>query len=277
MPILHAIVLGIVQGLAEFLPISSSGHLALVPWLFGWNELADNPDLNRSFDVALHLGTFAGAFAYFRRDIGRIVMGVVSSIRHRKVETDQQRLAWLLVVASLPAATIGFVLDAILQVERASPWSIAVMLIVFGLVLHLADRLDGHRPIESFDMRSALLMGFAQAAALQPGVSRSGATISMGRFLHFERDAAVRISFLMSLPIIAGAGLYEALDLMSEGGVPAEFVPAFTWGMLSAALTGWVAVWGTLRLVRTRSFLPFVVYRVVAGLGVLALVASPLR
>ncbi|MFP5326197.1 MAG: undecaprenyl-diphosphate phosphatase, partial [Acidimicrobiia bacterium] len=259
MPILEAIVLGIVQGLAEFLPISSSGHLILVPWLFGWESLADNPDLNRSFDVALHVGTFAGAFAYFRKDIARIVVGVLSSIRHRRIETDQQRLAWLLVIASLPAATIGFVLDSVLNVDRASPWSIAVMLIVFGVVLALADRLRGARSIETFDVRSALLMGFAQAAALQPGVSRSGATISMGRFLRFDRDAAVRISFLMSLPITAGAGLYKGLDVLTEGGVPADFVPAFIWGMVTAAITGWVAVWGTLRLIRTRSFMPFVV------------------
>lgn len=277
MRILEAIVLGIVQGLAEFLPISSSGHLILVPWLFGWDSLADNPDLNRSFDVALHVGTFTGAFAYFRKDIGRIVMGVISSVRHRRIETDQQRLAWLLVVASLPAATIGFVLDSILDVDRASPWSIAVMLIIFGLVLAFADRLHGHRSIDTFDVRSALLMGFAQAAALQPGVSRSGATISMGRFLRFERDAAVRISFLMSLPITAGAGLYKGLDVLSEGGIPSTFVPAFVWGMVTAAITGWIAVWGTLRLVRSRSFAPFVMYRLIAGIGVLALVASPLR
>lgn len=277
MPLIEAIVLGIVQGLAEFLPISSSGHLILVPWLLGWDSLADNPDLNRSFDVALHVGTFTGAFAYFRKDIGRIVMGVSSSIRHRRIETDQQRLAWLLVVASLPAATIGFVLDSILDVDRASPWSIAVMLIVFGLVLAFADRLHGHRSIDTFDVRSALLMGFAQAAALQPGVSRSGATISMGRFLRFDRDAAVRISFLMSLPITAGAGLYEGLDVLSEGGVPPEVAPAFFWGMVTAATTAWVAVWGTLRLVRTRSFAPFVIYRVLAGAGVLALVASSVR
>lgn len=277
MPILEAIVLGIVQGLAEFLPISSSGHLILVPWLFGWESLADDPDLNRSFDVALHVGTFTGAFAYFRKDIARIVVGVLSSIRHRRIETDQQRLAWLLVIASLPAATIGFVLDSVLNVDRASPWSIAVMLIVFGVVLALADRLHGARSIETFDVRSALLMGFAQAAALQPGVSRSGATISMGRFLRFDRDAAVRISFLMSLPITAGAGLYKGLDVLNEGGVPADFVPAFIWGMVTAAITGWVAVWGTLRLIRTRSFMPFVVYRVIAGVGVLAVVATGFR
>ena len=272
MPIVHAIVLGIVQGLAEFLPISSSGHLLVVPWVFGWHELDAHPELKETFDVALHVGTFVAVVAYFRRDLIALVAPALSVVRKRRVSTAEERLAWLLVVASLPAATVGLVLDTLLADRTGGFVVIGVMLIVFGVVLQVADRQAGDRPVDGFRMRDALLMGSAQAVALQPGVSRSGATISMGLFLGFERDAAARISFLMSVPITGGLGLYKAVKLFAlEGGIPDGFVAPFFWGTVASALTGFLAVWGLLRLIRSRSFLPFVVYRTVAGAFVIAL------
>ena len=272
MPIVHAIVLGIVQGLAEFLPISSSGHLLIVPWLFGWEELSDRPELKESFDVALHVGTFIAVVAYFRRDLAALVRPAWSALRKRRADTDDERLAWLLVVASLPAATVGLVLDTLLADRTGGFVVIGVMLIVFGIVLQVADRRRGDRPVAGFRLRDALLMGTAQAVALQPGVSRSGATISMGRFLGFERDAAARISFLMSVPITGGLGLYKALKLfLLDGGIPDGFVAPFFWGTVASAITGFIAVSALLRLIRTRSFLPFVVYRVLAGVFVIGL------
>lgn len=273
MPILQAIVLGIVQGLSEFLPISSSGHLQLVPWLFGWESLQNRPGLQRTFDLALHVGTFAGALFYFRADAVRLTTAVVGSGRRRSIRTGDERLAWLIVVASLPAATIGFVLDQVLE-DRSPELVVGLMLVIFGVVLWLADRRSADRSIDDYSLRDALLMGFAQALALQPGVSRSGATISAGRFLGLDRVAATRVSFLMSLPIIGGAGIYKGIDVAMAGGIPAGFAPAFVWGMAAAALTGFAAVWGLLRLVQARTFTPFVVYRVLVGLAVIVLVAG---
>ena len=271
MSILHAIVLGIVQGLSEFLPISSSGHLVVVPWLFGWEELSKNPELNRTFDVALHLGTFVGALAYFRKDVVLLASGAVRSLRQRRIDSEDERLAWLLVVASLPAALVGAVLDNALEGHYGPEWLVGVMLIVFGAVLWWADRLPQRRAADAFRVRDAVLMGSAQALALQPGVSRSGATISMGRWLGFERDAAARISFLMSLPITGGAAAYKMLDVFVAGdGLPPGFGPPFVWGIVASAITGFVAVWALLRLVRTRTFAPFVVYRFAAGLLIIA-------
>ena len=272
MPIIHAIVLGIVQGLAEFLPISSSGHLLIVPWLFGWEELSDRPELKESFDVALHVGTFIAVVAYFRRDLLALVRPGWSVVRSRRLTNEDERFAWLLVVASLPAATVGLVLDTLLADRTGGFVVIGVMLIVFGVVLQVSDRRRGDRPVDGFRLRDALLMGTAQAVALQPGVSRSGATISMGRFLGFERDAAARISFLMSVPITGGLGLYKALKLfLLDGGIPDGFVAPFFWGTVASAITGFIAVSALLRLIRTRSFLPFVAYRVVAGVFVIGL------
>ena len=275
MSILHAIVLGIVQGLSEFLPISSSGHLVVVPWLFGWEELANDPELNRTFDVALHLGTFVGALAYFRNDVVMLAAAAVRSLRGRRVDGDDERLAWLLVVASLPAALVGAVLDNVLSGHYGPEWLVGVMLIVFGAVLWWADRLPQRREVAAFRVRDAVLMGSAQALALQPGVSRSGATISMGRWLGFDRDAAARISFLMSLPITGGAAAYKMLDVFVAGdGLPPGFGAPFAWGIVTSAVTGFIAVWALLRLVRTRTFAPFVVYRFVAGLVIIGVAVA---
>jgi len=276
-PVLHAIVLGVVQGLTEFIPISSSGHLILVPWLFGWDELSANPDLKKTFDVALHIGTFVGAAAYFAPDLKRFARAGLGSIARRRVDATDERLAWLLLLSSVPGAAIGALLEGFIENELGREWLIAVMLIAFGLVLAVADRATGRRKADDFGVRDAALMGLAQAMALSPGVSRSGATITAGRWLGFERDAAARLSFLMSLPIIGGAAAYRGVKVLLGDGLPAGSEGAFVAGMVASGITGAAAVWGTLKFVRHRSFRPFVIYRLAAGAVVLGLLATTFR
>lgn len=280
MPILHAIVLAIVQGATEFFPVSSSGHLALVPWLFGWDDFAGQPELEKAFDVALHLGTLIGAVAYFRRDLWRYAVAGIATVtdaEQRRRPTTDGRIAWLLVFTAVPGAITGLLFGGVLDSLDDDYWLIGVMLIAFGLLLAWADRLAGTRPTEAFRLRDAVLMGAGQAFALQPGVSRSGVTMTVGRWLGFEREAAVRISFLMSIPIIAGAGLYSLVDVLGAGGVPPDMRPAFVVGMATSAVTGWLAVWATIAIVKARSFDLFVIYRIVLGLAVLGLAASGWR
>ena len=180
MPVLHAIILGIVQGLSEFLPISSSGHLILVPELFGWTELTSNDSLNKTFDVALHVGTLIAVLAYFRRDVWSYVVAAWHSLRTRSITTVDQRIAWLLLVTAIPGALIGALFTSVIEDNLGDPILIGINMILFGLVLQWADGLAGARLTDDFQGRDAVLMGTAQALALAPGVSRSGATISMG-------------------------------------------------------------------------------------------------
>jgi undecaprenyl-diphosphatase len=277
LPIVHAIVLGIVQGLSEFLPISSSGHLIVVPELMQWDDFSGNKSLEKTFDVALHIGTFFGAAWYFRRDLARYIAAALRSVRERAITTTDERMAWLLLLSAVPGAIVGALLSSTIEKHLGDPILIGVMLIVFGLVLLWADRRVGGRHEHEFQTRDATLMGFAQAVALQPGVSRSGVTITMGRALGFRREAATRISFLMSLPIIAGAGLFKAAKVVSDGGIPSGFVAPFIWGMLAAGVSGWIAVAGLLRYLRTRSFTPFVVYRVALGIALIIVFSTGLR
>ncbi|HEX6310069.1 MAG TPA: undecaprenyl-diphosphatase UppP [Acidimicrobiia bacterium] len=277
MPIVHAIVLGIVQGLTEFLPISSSGHLILVPELLGWDELTSDPALNKTFDVALHVGTFVGVAWYFRHDLATYMRAALRSMRTRSITDADERMAWLLFLSAVPAAIVGAVFNDFIEEETGRPILIGVMLIVFAGVLAIADRVPGVRKTGAFGLRDAALMGTAQALALQPGVSRAGATISMGRWLRFDRDAATRLSFLMSLPIIAGAGLFETVDVLLDGGVDPDLYAPFLWGMVSAAVSGFLAIAWLLRLLRTHSFTPFVIYRVVVGVTVIIVFATGLR
>lgn len=277
-PVAHAIVLGITQGLSEFLPISSSGHLILVPWLFGWKELTGsaNAELNKTFDVALHAGTLIAVVAYFHRELVRLAGAGITSIRHRAVRTADERLAWLLLLSAIPGAIAGAALEDVVDKHLGQIALIAVMLIVFGVVLAVADRQPGVREEREFATRDAVIMGVAQAVALSPGVSRSGITMTAGRGLDFDRSAAARLSFLMSIPIIGGAAAYKGAKL-AVNGLPPGTGPAFFWGIVASAITGLGAVWLLLRVVRTQSFLPFVVYRVLAGVAVLGVLASSLR
>jgi undecaprenyl-diphosphatase len=270
--ILHAVVLGIVQGLAEYLPVSSSGHLILVPWLLGWDDFAGDESLKKAFDVALHLGTLVGAVAYFRSDIRRLARAAIVG-----PQGTDGRLAWLIVLSAVPAAVVGALLADTIEQNTDQVWLVAVMLIVGALALAWADGVLGRRTMDEVSLRDAAVMGVGQALALQPGVSRSGVTMTLGRYMGLGRDAAVRFAFMMSLPITAGALVYKAVDVNAEGGIPADMRAAFCWGIVSSAVTGYIAVWGILKLVRNRSFASFVLYRLVAGLAVLALVAAPFR
>jgi undecaprenyl-diphosphatase len=275
--IFHAIVLGITQGLSEYLPISSSGHLILVPWLFGWDDFAGNDHLKKTFDVALHMGTLAGALAYFRSDVMRYSRASLRMARHRDEKTTDGRIGWLLLLSAVPAALVGAALDNNIEKLDDKIWLIAVMLIALGLLLLVADRLTGRRQVNEFRARDAMFMGVAQMVALQPGSSRSGLTITAGRWLGFDRDSAARLSFLMALPITAGAGVYKLIDVLSSGGIPSDLRGAFVAGIIASGVTGWFAVWGMLRFVRTRTFAPFVVYRVAAGIAVLILLSTSFR
>jgi undecaprenyl-diphosphatase len=274
-PIYQAIILGIVQGLSEFLPISSSGHLLLVPWLAGWEEL--DPSIKKSFDVALHLGTLVAVLGYFRRDVTTYVVEGTKLVFARKVPpTADGKLAWLFVLATLPAAAVGALFEDQIDTRLGTPTIIGVSLIGFGILLAIADRSLGRRKVDEFRAKDALLVGAAQALALNPGTSRSGITMTAGRFLGFDRDAAVRISFVMSIPVIFGAVVFKFAGLIADGVPDGLLVPMIV-GIVTSGLSGWLAVWGTLRIVRTRSFMPFVIYRIVLGVVVLVVVATGLR
>lgn len=271
---MQAIVLGLVQGLTEFLPISSSGHLILVPWLFNWTFLLDDPDLNKTFDVALHLGTFLGVVAYFWRDIGRYLRAWARSLGRRRVETPEERIAWYLVVGTVPGIVVGALGEDLVTDRLGDPWLIAVMLAVFGVVLYLVDRWARRtRDLTDLRLRDAILIGTAQAIALSPGVSRSGVTITAARAVGLNREAATRFSFLLSLPIIAGAMAYRGVGLLSEG-LPAGLLGPFAWGIAASAVSGFAAIWGLLAYLRRRDFRPFVIYRLVAAAFVLGLIAA---
>jgi undecaprenyl-diphosphatase len=271
MPILHAIVLGLVQGLSEFLPISSSGHLLLVPWLFGWDDF-DSPDVEKAFDVALHLGTVVAAIFYFRKDLAVYVReGLRLVISRERPTTPEGRLAWLLMLSTVPAAAVGAVLESWIDDKLGKPVIIAISLIVFGLALAWADRSVGQRKVEGYGVRDAVVVGAAQALALNPGTSRSGITMTAARRLGFDRDAAARLSFLMMIPVTGGAIVFKFVKLLRDD-IPDGLVPPMIVGIVTSGISGWLAVWGTLRLVRTRSFNPFVIYRL--GLGLLVLVVA---
>ena len=275
MPILHAIVLGLVQGLSEFLPISSSAHLLFVPWLLGWDDFsgAGGESLKQSFDVALHLGTFVAVLGYFRKDVkSYVVEGTKLVFTRTKPVTTDGRLAWLFVLATIPAAAIGAIFEDQIGTALGSPLIIALSLIGFGILLGVADRAVGTRKVEDFRMPDSLKVGMAQALALNPGTSRSGITMTAARWIGFDRDAAVRISFVMSLPVIFGAVVFKMLKMFSEGGYEELLVPLAV-GIVTSCISGLVAVWGTIKLVSTRNLMPFVIYRIVVGVLMLVILA----
>ena len=275
-PIIHAIILGLVQGLSEFLPISSSGHLLLVPWLFEWHDF-DNTAIEKAFDVALHLGTLAAVVGYFRHELVTYVReGIRLLVRRERPVDPDGRLAWLLVLSSIPAAIAGALFEKTIDNRLGKPGLIAVSLIVFGVLLAVADRRSGQRSLVDYGREDALKVGAAQVLALNPGTSRSGITMTAARFLGFTRDAAARASFLMAIPVTAGAVAYKGLKLMKDG-VPSGLGVPMIVGIVTAGVSGWAAVWGTLRLIRTRCFMPFVIYRCALGVAVLVILAAGWR
>lgn len=280
MSILHAIVLGIVQGLTEFLPISSSGHLVLVPWIFGWSDF-DTAQTAKAFDTALHLGTLAAVLIYLRKDlIIYITQGSQLIFNRKQPPTQAGRRGWLLVLSAVPAGIVGAAFEEKITEKLGSPALISVSLIVFGVVLIWADRRAVSKnylqSVDSLTMRDALVIGVAQVLALNPGTSRSGITITAARLSGFSREAAARLSFLMSVPIIAGAVFFKLAKLVRDGIPDGLFMPMLV-GIVVAGISGWLAMWSMIRLVQTKTFAPYVVYRCLIGTGVLIAVASNWR
>ena len=276
MSILQAIVLGITQGVTEFAPVSSSGHLIIVPWLFDWPILAD-PNLNKTFDVALHLGTLVGALVYFRHDVARYARAWFGSISARRIGSTDERLAWALLVGTIPAIIAGATLESFIQDELGQPWLIAVMLVVFGVVLYAVDRIAAsRRHLEDLGVRDGLVLGVAQALALQPGVSRSGVTMTAARVLTFDRETAARFSFLLSLPVIAGAVLYKGLDLAGEG-IPPGMGGPFVAGIVASAVSGFLVIAFLLRYLRVHDFALFLWIRVAVAALIFVVIATGAR
>ena len=256
----QGVVLGLVQGLTEFLPVSSSGHLILVPHVFGW------PDQGLAFDAVMHLGTLAALLAYFRREILAMVSGALS-----------RRLVALLVLATIPGAVAGLLFGKLVETALRSPLVIAAATAGWAIVMGIADRRAAAAPtapgdpLERVSLGQALSVGFAQALALIPGTSRSGITITTGLLGGVDRATAARFAFLLGIPITAGAGTQKALHLMKTGLPSGESGPLAV-ALVAAFVSGWFAVWFLVRYLTTRSLRPFVVYRLLLALVIFAVV-----
>jgi undecaprenyl-diphosphatase len=273
----QAFTLGIVQGLTELLPISSSGHLILVPWLGDWRYLEEHPDFNKTFDVALHLGTLVAVVAYFWADIVRLVAAWFRSVRRRAIGTADERVAWLVFVASIPAAIAGAAGADAIEKHLGAPWLIAINLAVFGGLLWLADRSAQTRRLDEIGLWSAFGVGAAQALSLMPGVSRSGITITAGRFLKLDRDSAARLSFLLLVPIVFGAVLYKGLTDVVFGSLPSGSAGPFLVGTIAAAGAGLIAIDLLLGYVRRHDYSIFVIYRLLLAAAILVIIATGVR
>jgi undecaprenyl-diphosphatase len=258
--LLQALIMGIVQGLTEFLPVSSSGHLILVPYLFGWDDAFIT---SLAFSVMLHLGTLIALLVYFRADWLRIIPAGFAALRHRSFAGDPDRkLAWLLVAATIPAAVVGFLFSDIFETTIREPALVVVTLVIGGVILFVADAVGAQtRRVEDVTFPIATGIGAAQALALIPGISRSGISISAGRFAGLDRPSAARFAFLMATPITAGAIVFEARKLLTgEAGVEVE-VGALVVGLVASMIAGFAAIHFMLRYLRTRSLRIFVWYR----------------
>src|ERR1022692_2769056 len=251
----QAFILGMVQGLTEFLPVSSSAHLVLVPWLLRWND----PGL--AFDVALHLGTLLALLIYYWREWADMMLSIV------RPDPASRRLLMLLMVASIPGAIIGLLLEKQAETVFRSPALIACTLALMGLVLWIADvRAPQSKKMSGLSFGDAILIGLSQALAIIPGVSRSGSTITAARILGVEREDAANFSFLMATPIIAGAGLHEAPKILHAG-----INSAMVLGFVSSAIFGVIAIAALVKFVRTRTYQPFAWYRIALAILVIAI------
>jgi undecaprenyl-diphosphatase len=282
--LIQALVLGIVQGLTEFLPISSSAHLVIVPWLLGWTDPAIT---SVQFDVALHLGTLTAVIVYFWQDWVRLIGALLASIRDRSMGDDpNRRIAWYVILASIPAAVAGAlgqskIDDLFHQAQnlRTGLLIIAIAMIVLAALLLMAERVGKHLlGMDGLTLNTALGIGFAQALALIPGVSRSGSTITAGLFFGLKREAAARFSFLLGTPVILGAGLKSLYDVFSkEGGIPADLQAGFVVGFVAAALVGFASIHFLLQYLQRRSTAPFIWYRFMLGILLIVLVVIGFR
>ena len=268
MPLVQVIVLGIVQGLTEFLPISSTAHLALIPWLFGWTD----PGL--SFDIALHVGTLAAVLLYFFKDwVQVIAQGFGMRVEGDPVLQRNRNLLWLLAAASVPIGVLGYLFQHQAETAWRSPYVIAAMLILVGIAMAWAERVGRRQKnLGNLTSADALTIGAAQALSIVPGTSRSGITITAGLLRNLDRPAAARFSFLLSTPAIAAAAGKDFWDLMKhQGGIPPEMRTAFLIGIAVSAVTGVIVIRYFLDYLRRRSLSFFVYYRVVFGIIVIAL------
>lgn len=273
----QAFVLGIVQGLTELLPISSSGHLIIVPWLFEWTFLEENDAFNQTFDVALHLGTAVAVVMYFWAEVSRITVAWTRTLRTRQVKTLDERIGWFVAIATLPALAVGGLFGEDISSNLGEPWQIAILLAVFGVVLWIADRMPSTRTFGDLTMKTSIVVGLVQCLALMPGVSRSGITISAGRALRLDRDAAARFSFLLLIPVSVAAVVYTATRDIGFGELPDGWVGPFLVGTIASFGSGLLAIHFLLGIVRRHSFTGFVAYRLIAALVILLLIATGAR
>lgn len=270
MSLFQAAVLALVQGFTEFLPISSSAHLALAPWLLGWR------DQGLTFDIALHFGTLAAVLIYFFRDWVEIIAhGFGLSTGSDPELVRNRHLLWFLAVATLPVGVAGFLLEDAVETVFRDPLIIGGMLVGVGVLMAVADRMGSRvKKIGAVSLPDAIVVGLAQALAIVPGTSRSGITIIAGLFRGLERETAARFSFLLSTPAIAGASLKALLELLGQGGIPHPMRAAFATGVVMSAVTGCLVIRFFLRYLRCHTLKFFVAYRVVFGIIVIALALS---
>jgi undecaprenyl-diphosphatase len=273
----QAFTLGIVQGFTELLPISSSGHLILVPWIANWHYLEQHEEFNKTFDVALHLGTLVAVVAYFWRDVVRFTSAWVRSLRHRAIRTVDERISWYIAAATVPAAIAGALGESVFEDHFGQPWNIAIFMALFAHLLWWADRRAQERDIEDLDFRTGFFVGLAQILALMPGVSRSGVTITAGRFANLQRDASARFSFLLLIPVVFGAVLYTGVKHVVLDPLPRGSTGPFIVGTLAAAGAGLIAIDLLLGYVRKHNYTPFVIYRLVLAASILIVIASGAR
>ena len=277
LPNWQALVLGLVQGLTELLPVSSSGHLILVPWIGDWQYLKEHDAFNQTFDVALHLGTLVAVVGYFWRDLVVLVGAWLRTLRTRRIETAEERIAWFVFVATIPAALVGAALEDPISSHLGEPWQIAIFLAVFGVVLWYSDRQPERQAMGDLGLRAAVGMGLAQCLALMPGVSRSGVTISAGRLLGLDRDSAARFSFLLLVPIVLGAVVLKGVKDVLLGDLPPGSTGPFVVGTLAAAGSGLLAISALLGYVRKHDYSVFAAYRLLVAAIVLLLIVSGVR
>jgi undecaprenyl-diphosphatase len=273
----QALVLGIVQGLTELLPISSSGHLILVPWAAEWTYLEENDRFNQTFDVALHLGTLVAVAAYFWGDLVRLVRAWLVTVRRRRIETPDERIAWFVVVATIPAGVVGLLGEDLIADNLGEPWQIAILLAAGALLLAWADRFPQEKAMGDLGLGHAVAMGFAQALALAPGVSRSGITITAGRFMGLDRDGAARFSFLLLLPTVLGAVVLKGVGDVLLGDLPDGWQGPFLVGTLAALGSGLLAIDWLLGYVRRHTYDVFVWYRLAAAALIALAIVSGVR
>jgi undecaprenyl-diphosphatase len=277
LPNWQALILGVVQGATELLPISSSAHLILVPWLFEWEYLQENDEFNQTFDVALHLGTLVAVAGFFRHEVARLIAAWLGTLRRRRMETADERVAWFVAVATVPAAVVGALGEEAIAEHLGEPWQIAILLAVFGVVLWWADLREPSREMGELRLTEAAAVGLAQSLALMPGVSRSGITISAGRLLGLDRDSAARFSFLLLLPITFGAVVWKGVGDVLLADLPPGMSGPFVVGVIASCVSGVAAIWGLLGYVRRHDYSVFAVYRIAVALFVFTLIATGLR